>query len=196
MTFCNIVVDGISFMTNGKFVERKRQTARSLHVPEFYTEKAFLSLIKSFDQHNSEAQKLLSDIFYARHITFNNTSIIVRMVAKLTKHRVPREVYRRKKTTLWWLTENINLFKQALMGKTIVIKTTDSVRYQITSQDNNLIVNCYTDLSTFGEQHNYMAVIGLRKYTNPKIIPQRVFVPEEKPTVLQIIPKQFKEDSD
>ena len=200
MTFCNIVVDGISFMTNGKFVERKRQTARSLHVPEFYTEKAFLSLIKSFDQHNSEAQKLLSDIFYARHLTYQNTSIIVKMVAKLTKCRVPREVYRRKKTTLWWLTENIDLFKKALTGKTIEIKTTDSVRYQITSQDHNLIVNCYTEIPVIGQRHNFMAVVDLRKYTNTKISPQKVFIPEEtsvqKPTVLQIIPDQFKEDGE
>lgn len=198
--FVDILIDGMAFMTNGEYVNRKRQKARELDVPEYYTEKNLLAFIHDFNQQTCSGYQLLCNIFYRHHITFSNIQIIVRLIAKILEYPIQREIYRRKRTALWWLTENIEVFKHALLGKTIAIKTKDCVRYHLTSKGNILNVTSFTEVSISLQKHNYTRQIDLRKYTNVKIDSVPVFVPEEtsiqKPTVLQIVPSQFLAQAD
>ena len=110
------------FVLDGKVVgiELKRQTIRKLPKKEKEYEKEFLDDLKqqNYDETKSISYNWLKETFNITHpnkgISSKNALRIARFFSFYLNISIGREVYRRRKTILFWLDNNLDLISELL----------------------------------------------------------------------------------
>ena len=122
MTFTYFQVDGVKYLCdkNGCPVVKKRKSARKRVMNEALVEEQYLMQVKrsNIDIKSTEAYKWLTELLGKP--VWNDTAAIGRCFSLIFNIEMPREVYRRANTTLYWFNEHWNMIVAGLLRHKVV----------------------------------------------------------------------------